>query len=271
MKIDVTVIIPTKNDYQNLKTAISNLISFSQVVIIDSLNDINTKNLVDSYGFEYVHFQWNGIYPKKRNWVLDNYHIKNKWVLFLDSDEFISTEFINEIQNTLNNSTCDAYILNYSNFFLGKELFYGEKMKKIALFKNYLRYEKIDVTDNTGFDMEIHEHPIGFKNLGEIKTKIFHHDFKGLSHYLHKHNLYSDWESNRLHSKLDPKFLTTKQRIKYKILKTPFGCLIYFIYFYFFKFGFLDGSRGFVFIILKSYYFFIIYIKFKFSKNIQYE
>lgn len=266
MKINLTVIVPTKNDLDNLEKCISKLTKFSQVIIVDSDENSLTKRLVENFNFHYVVFNWDGQFPKKRNWVLENIDIKNEWVLFLDSDEFINEDFINEIQFTLtNNSIYDAYILNYTNYFLGKELRFGEKMRKIALIKKHLRYERYDNLDTSGFDMEIHEHPIGYLSLGMIKSNIFHQDFKGLSHYLHKHNLYSDWEASRLHSKLDFNNLTQKQHIKYKLLKSPFGCIIYFFYFYFLKFGFLDGFRGFAFISLKAYYFYIIYLKYRFN------
>ena len=268
MKYNVTVIIPTKNDFNNLKNCISKLNNFNQVIIVDSNTDLLTKNLVESYGYQYMYFNWNGNYPKKRNWALDNIEIHNEWVLFLDSDEFINEEFIVEMCHKLSNTMHDAYVLNFTNFFLEKELRFGEKMKKIALIKKHLRYERIEMIYKDNFDMEIHEHPTGYISLGSIKTNIFHQDFKGLSHYFYKHNLYGDWEANRLHSKLVIDTLTKKQRLKYKLLKSPFGCLLYFFYFYFFKLGFLDGLRGFIFISLKTYYFFTIYLKYKYFTKV---
>jgi hypothetical protein len=45
------------------------------------------------------------------------------------------------------------------------------------------------------FDMEVHEHPIIEGNVGVIKAKVVHKDFKNLDHYIAKHNAYSTWEA----------------------------------------------------------------------------
>jgi hypothetical protein len=46
-------------------------------------------------------------------------------------------------------------------------------------------------------DMEVHEHPIIEGNVGVIKAKVVHKDFKNLDHYIAKHNAYSTWEAQR--------------------------------------------------------------------------
>jgi hypothetical protein len=45
--------------------------------------------------------------------------------------------------------------------------------------------------------MEVHEHPIIEGNVGVIKAKVVHKDFKNLDHYIAKHNAYSTWEAQR--------------------------------------------------------------------------
>ena len=42
--------------------------------------------------------------------------------------------------------------------------------------------------------MEIHEHPVIEGEVGEIKAKIDHRDFRDVYHYIAKHNEYSSWE-----------------------------------------------------------------------------
>ena len=46
--------------------------------------------IAKSFGARLINFKWNGKFPKKRNWTLENVDIKNEWVLFLDADEFLT-------------------------------------------------------------------------------------------------------------------------------------------------------------------------------------
>jgi hypothetical protein len=48
--------------------------------------------------------------------------------------------------------------------------------------------------------MEVHEHPIIEGNVGVIKAKVVHKDFKNLDHYIAKHNAYSTWEANGIYN-----------------------------------------------------------------------
>ena len=36
-----------------------------------------------------VQFHFNGTYPKKKNWALDNLPFRNEWVLIVDADEVV--------------------------------------------------------------------------------------------------------------------------------------------------------------------------------------
>ncbi len=36
-----------------------------------------------------VQFHFNGTYPKKKNWSLDNLPFRNEWVLIVDADEVV--------------------------------------------------------------------------------------------------------------------------------------------------------------------------------------
>jgi hypothetical protein len=135
-------------------------------------------------------------------------------------------------------------------------------MKKLALFnKNFGRYEKINDNCWSNFDMEIHEHPILYGKISSIKSQIIHNDFKSISHFIIKHNEYANWEANRYLNLVQTSQLTLRQRIKYLLIPTSTFAILYFIYNYFFKLGFLDKKYGFLFSILKSFYFFLISVK----------
>ena len=88
-KIPVTVVVPVKNEEPNMVRCLDRLTGFDQVMVIDSKSTDKTAQIALEYGAEVHQFDWNGQFPKKRNWVLRNLNIKNEWVLFLDADEYI--------------------------------------------------------------------------------------------------------------------------------------------------------------------------------------
>jgi hypothetical protein len=195
---------------------------------------------------------------------LQNIPIKNEWVLFLDADEFVTDAFKTELRKQIQTQAYSGFWIFYSNHFLGKTLKYGVKMKKLPLFKKSKgAYEFIDEDAWSHLDMEIHEHPIIDGKIGLIHSPIIHSSFKGLSHYIAKHNEYSTWEANRYLKLLNTKDkkLTFKQKIKYKFIDTWIFCFFYFLLNYIFCLGFLDGRVGYIFSIYKMQYFFSIKTK----------
>ena len=145
-----------------------------------------------------LQFDWNGAFPKKRNWVLRNYEFKTDWVLFLDADEFVSAAFVREVRQAIQHRPHVGFWLNFENYFMGQRLKYGDPMRKLALFRVGVgEYEKIEEDHWSHLDMEVHEHPVLPGSAGEIKAPIEHNDFRGLKHYIAKHNEYSSWEAAR--------------------------------------------------------------------------
>ena len=136
--------------------------------------------------------------------------------------------------------------------FLGKVLSYSDPgLRKLSLFrvgKGNFEKRLEDQTSNMA-DMEIHEHPIIKGSVGQIKSCILHKDYKGLEHYIARHNAYSSWEAKRFMNLKKDKFtkLTLRQNLKYSLIQTGLLPYLYFIGTYIFKVGVLDGLSGFYF------------------------
>lgn len=274
IKLDLTIAIPVKNEERNLPGCFSAIGSgfASAVVIIDSGSTDRTLEIAKENGAVIVDFKWNGNFPKKRNWFLRNYPLATQWVLFLDADEYLTDNFKNELREKLEKQDKVGYWLNYSIYFLGKQLKGGYPLKKLALFRvGAGEYERIDENNWSKLDMEIHEHPQIEGKVGVIKSKIDHQDFRGVSHYVLKHNEYAAWEAQRfLISTNEKKNISTKwtwkQQLKYSLIKSPLIGVAYFFGSYFLLGGFRDGARGFAFAILKMSYFTQVYCKVRENK-----
>ena len=272
-KLDLTIAIPVKNEERNLPGCIKAIGKdfASSIIIIDSGSNDRTKEIAKENNIDIVDFKWDGKFPKKRNWFLRNHTLQTKWILFLDADEYLTEEFKTEVREKLIQEDKVGYWLSYSIYFLGSQLKGGYPLKKLALFKiGAGEYERIDENAWSQLDMEVHEHPHLTGEVGKIKAKINHQDFRGVSHYVIKHNEYAAWEASRFVKATSNKSLsslwTWKQRLKYWLMKSPLVGPAYFFGSFFLLGGFRDGARGLAFAILKMSYFTQVYCKIRENK-----
>lgn len=268
MALDITIAIPVKNEEINLPGCLQAIGKdfVEKIVILDSGSTDRTKDIASNFGAEILDFVWDGKFPKKRNWFLRNYTPQTKWVLFLDADEYLTEAFKKELSEAVRSNDKVGYWLHYTIFFLNKELKGGYPLKKLALFKvGAGEYEKIDEERWSKLDMEIHEHPVLSGPTGQIRSKIDHRDYRGIAHYMAKHNEYAFWEAERflkmMQTENTGKDFTWKQKLKYRLMKSAMIGPVYFFGSFIFLGGFRDGNRGLAFAILKMSYFTQIYCK----------
>lgn len=260
--LPVTVVIPVLNEELNLPACLDALGSaFEKVLVVDSDSTDRTCEIAEQAGAQILQFQWNGKYPKKRNWTLGNYSFQTEWVFFLDADERVTPELVQELRRTLPDTSHAGFRISFTNWFMGRPLHHGDVFTKLPLFRvGAGAYEKFPEDSWSSLDMEVHEHPVLEGSVGTIRARIEHNDFRSLEHYLKKHAEYAEWEANRfcwLQSAGEEAWsqLTFRQRFKYRVLDKPGLGLFYFCVSYFLAFGFMDGAVGFHFARLKAYYF----------------
>lgn len=263
-KIAVSVIIPVLNEEPNLAECLTRLGAFDEVIVVDSASEDRTCQIANDHGAQVVQFHWDGHYPKKRNWILLNHRFRNDWVLFLDADELVTTDFCREVSVAIQESQYVGFWLRYTNYFLGRPLKHGDPQRKLALFKvGHGLYEKIDEDAWSSLDMEVHEHPVIEGAIGEIAAPIDHRDDRGLAKFIERHKDYALWEAQRTiqirgagNNVWDQ--LTDRQKKKYRHIDKWWFASAYFTSSYIVKRGFLDGSSGFSYALYKLWYFWTI-------------
>ena len=277
-KIPVSVLIPAKNEEKNLLTCLESVARADEIFVVDSQSSDRSTEIVKSYGVNLVQFYFNGTWPKKKNWSLDNLQFRNQWVLIVDCDERITPELWDEIATRIKDPNYNGYYINRKVFFLGKWIRHGGKYPdwNLRLFKHKEgRYEnlKTEGVENTG-DNEVHEHVILTGNVGYLKNDMLHEDFRDLFHWIERHNRYSNWEAqvyyNILRGKVEAGTIGASllgdvvQRTRFlkKIwVRLPFKPFLRFILFYFIQLGFLDGKAGYIYGRLLSQYEYQIGVK----------
>ena len=277
-KLPVSVIIPAKNEEANIEACLRSVEWADEVFVVDSQSIDRTASIAESLGASVVQFHYNGRWPKKKNWALENLPFRNEWVLILDADERIPPELRDELGDVISKANYDGYYLNRKFIFLGRWIKHCGWYPNwnLRLFKHALgRYEFLGegTEDTRTGDNEVHEHVILKGRVGYSKNDMLHEDYRDLFHWIERHNRYSSWES-QVYSNLrtddslktigaglfgEP--LQRRRFIKKIWVHLPFRPTLKFILMYVFKLGFLDGVAGYYFCRLHSHHEFAIKAK----------
>lgn len=277
-KIPISVLIPAKNEEDNLSPCLESLNQADEVFVVDSQSSDRSIAIAESYGANVVQFDFNGRWPKKKNWALENLPFRNEWVLIVDCDERIPPELWAEIATAIQDPNYNGYYLNRRVFFLNKWIQHGGRYPdwNLRLFKHQQgRYENLSTEEvpNTG-DNEVHEHVILSGKVGYLKNDMLHEDFRDIYHWLERHNRYSNWEARVYLNLLTGKdqshtiganffgdAVQRKRFLKIVWVYLPFKPTLRFLLVYIFQLGFLDGRAGYIYARLMSQYEYQIGIK----------
>ena len=273
LKIPISLIIPCKNEESNLARCLKSVPWVGETFVVDSQSTDRTIEIAEEFGAQVVQFNYNGGWPKKKNWALENLPLTYEWVLILDADECLPPQAEEEIRSIVINPADKhvGYWINRRYFFMGKALKHAYFPNwNLRLFKHKLgRYEKItDLTTDSG-DHEIHEHVVVQGTTGKLKSIMDHHAFPTIESFVEKHNRYSNWEAiveNEQKEKADliqHDGVKLKRKLRMVFRKLPFRPTIRFLYVYIWQKGILDGWAGYVFARLHGQYEFLTIAKAK--------
>lgn len=274
--VDITVVILTKNEEKNLRKCIE---SFRQIVkrfvIVDSFSIDGTEllckqldNELRTIGSRLDFYQNKWVdYATQLNWGLTQTGIDTEWTMRFDSDEELTPELAQEIEQKLPEirKPINGIILRRRVYFMGRWIKHGGRYPELLL--------RIFRTGKAMCEQKLmDEHMMLFEGI----TTTFQYDLvdnnqKDLEWWTAKHN----WYSNR--EVLDHQIVLKKQQAEtlekggqssrqasmkraikncgyYKLPKF-WRAHIYFIYRYYIKLGFLDGPEGKIFHFLQAYWY----------------
>lgn len=268
MKNNITVVILTYNEEENLPYALKNLKGFTdEIIILDSYSKDNTVNLAEEFGAKVFYRKFDN-FSAQRKYALNKLPIKNEWIFVLDADEILTDELKNEIRDIIDDTDCDAFIIKRRFYWKGKWIkrgYYPTKLLRLG------RKGLIDCDDRP-----INEHIICKTNkVGYLNSDFIDYNRKGLSEWIEKHNNYSTREAKQLIDNEYEKYnffgsqYERKRWIRVNIwnkmppIIRPF---FYFIYRYIIKGGFLDGKEAFMYHFLHAFIYRIL-IDFKYLEE----
>ncbi|MEA1889575.1 MAG: glycosyltransferase family 2 protein [Pseudomonadota bacterium] len=241
MNTTLSAVIITHNAAGQLEDCLNSLSFVSEIIILDSGSDDETRNIARQHNAKFFHQDWLGYGPQKQKAIELAAH---NWVLCLDADERISGELAMSIQSALKSPQYQAYQFPRCNRFLGRWLRHGEGYPDISL--------RLFNRQHAGWsDDEVHEYVKADVPTGMLKGDLLHDSAVTLDSYLEKQNRYTSLQAEKM-------YRAGKTAGATRLLLNP---LFRFFKFYLLRLGFLDGVPGLVHICIGCQNTFIKYAK----------
>jgi glycosyltransferase involved in cell wall biosynthesis len=272
--LPVSVIVPVRNEACNLPRCLESLRGVGEVYVVDSQSSDETAEIAHTFGVRVVQFHYAGGWPKKRQWAMDTLPLIHDWIFLIDADEALTPELAGEIRQAVEDPDVNGYYIALRMFFLGRPLRHGEAgFYKLSLFRRGKgRFEcRLRDQDASMADMEVHEHVIVEGKTASLKNPLLHHNVESLHRYIQKHNEYSNWDARVwLESEVNtggmpPSLFGSQAQRRRWFRKFFFGFpgspILFFIYKYVFRLGFLDGVPGLIYCGFQGIQFFHIKAK----------
>jgi glycosyltransferase involved in cell wall biosynthesis len=267
-RVPVSVLVPIKNEAGNLPRCLESIRWADELFVVDSQSTDGSIEIAQQHGAQVVQFQFNGTWPKKKNWALENLPFRNEWVFILDADEVLPPEAEQEFAQAIAGAgELAGYWINRRFMFMGKWLRHSYYPNwNLRLFRHSLgRYEKLTGADTRSGDNEVHEHVIVRGPTGRLRCEMDHYAFPTVEVFVEKHNRYSNWEARVSAERKLPGSAAQissgevgrRRKLKQFSQRLPFRPLLRFLYIYVWQKGFLDGREGYYFARLHAVYEFL--------------
>lgn len=264
MKDHICAIILTYNEELNVRRCLESIKGMCEIFVVDSGSTDRTVEICKEYTnkiffHEYVNHaaQW--------QWAIDHLPISSEWLLALDADFIVTDSLKQQILDELPTLAKDiegVYVLH-------RYMFGGSLIRFGGTKKYWLRIvrrgcAKVDLSDLVDFRFLVSGRTLEFK--GVILEDNFHD--RDISSWIKKQDKFAirlaveeelrrarllTWEKKPSYfGNSDDRFMWLRDR--WLALPLFIRPLIYFIYRYLLRLGFLDGKGGFLYHVLQGFW-----------------
>jgi len=193
MILPLSVFILTYNSEADIERCLHSIAGWAdEIFIVDSFSTDKTVEIAEKYTQNISLHKFEN-FAAQRNWALENLSIRNDWVLHLDADESLTPELKTEIDKLLPDNTngLDGFYLKRRFIFLGRWLRYGGNYPQMEL--RLWRHKLVRVVDAGALEY------IAIRGrVGTLRNDMIHENCRGLSAWITKVNMVSDWEAEEI-------------------------------------------------------------------------
>src|SRR5215211_6055713 len=131
--IPVSVAVMTKNEAANIRDCLESARDFAEIFVVDSGSEDDTADIAHSLGATVCDFAWNGGYPKKKQWSLENLPWSHDLVFYLDADERMTPALVSEIRSVVAAQPPErGWFVALDYVWEGRTLRRGDRMLKLS-------------------------------------------------------------------------------------------------------------------------------------------
>lgn len=254
------VILLTFNSEDTLRATLSSAGKVSdQIFVVDSFSSDGTVDLARGVGASVVQHPFEN-YGAQRNWAIDNLPVASAWQLHLDADEWMDAQLVDAIRALPEEPGHSGYFLPRYVRFLGRVLRHGGMSPTwhLRLFRTGAgRCEERKYDQH--FLLEC-------GTSGRLRGAMIDDIRMPLTEWTARHNRWADGEVAELDAAetsarvrpvargnpAEQKRFLRQQYDRMPLFVRPF---VLFAYRYFVRLGFLDGTEGFIFWVLQTFWF----------------
>ncbi len=263
---DISVIILTFNEEIHIARCIKSLLTFTdKIFIVDSGSTDKTIEIAENLGAKVAVNQWIN-YATQFNFGIENNPFKTKWLMRMDSDEYVLPELSEEINQKLSKTSEEI-----SGMYIKRRvLFFDKWIRHGAYYPIWLLRiwrNGHGICEESWMD----EHIKLFQGKTvQMEQDIVDHNLNNLTWWTQKHNLYAIREvidllnikyNFRDFEAVEPKIFGSQEQrkryLKVKYASVPLFTrpIFYFIYRYFLRLGFIDGKQGLMWHFLQGFWY----------------
>lgn len=266
--LDLTIIILTKNEEMTIEKCIKSIKGIAKrIIVVDSYSTDQTKEISLQLGLDFYENKFIN-HAAQFNWALSNIEISTEWIMRMDADEELTNELVAEIIQKLNKvpKNVDGIVLKRRVYFLDKWIKHGGVYPQLLL-----RIFRRGTAKCEQLNMDEHIYLLDNGETTIFKEDMIDNNPKDLEWWTQKHNWYSNKEvaqflvdTRELGEGIKMKgslfkgqaerkrFLKNMVYYRAPLFSRP---LLYFLYRYFIRLGFLDGKEGLIFHFLQGFWY----------------
>lgn len=272
----ISVLILTRNEEKDLPGCLESVSWSDDIHVFDSGSTDATAAIAASAGANLVvglrhcgREIFGGNEAEHKNWALANIPFKYPWVLHIDADERVTPELAASLREAVQNPEHNVA------FRIRRRDFWGRRWLKHVQTSSY--YVRLFRPKKMRYERLVNPVSIPDGPVGELAGYLEHYPFsKGMVHWLDRHNSYSTLEAQQIMENtagqqafslklafFGQDFNQRRFHQKELFYRLPARPFLKFLLLYFGKRGFLDGSAGFRYAMLQTFYEYMIVLKTK--------
>jgi len=227
--------------------------------VVDSLSTDKTAEVARAQGATVVEHAFEH-YGAQRNWAIEHLPCTRAWQLHLDADEWMDAELVAAIQALPDEPAESGYFLPRYVRFLGRLLRHGgmNPTWHMRLFR-----AGVGRCETRKYDQHFY---LRSGTTGQLRGAMIDDIRMPLSEWTARHNRWSDGEVAEMDAQavegrvrpdargnpVERKRFLRQRYNQMPLFIRPFGL---FVYRFVFRLGFLDGTEGFIFWVLQTFWF----------------